>query len=238
MTALDAAAASTRISFAQFQTFSLAYLAHRDRLFLSPTPTALSWLTYATQWVWLPPVYPGTAFEATACLSRSFSVAVPTSALHIDAQDAALQAEVEDEAEQPATEVRETVTVHQTISWSSVWRVPVLHFHAHTAGGEPVSLSHLARVGVVHSHGTLPAHGGVKDVLDMQQQEQEPGGVAAISVADHPRTALPSYFLHPCHTEAALRGLLVHRGDDEDAGWAYMSAFISLCASAVEMRAG
>ncbi|SJX64986.1 uncharacterized protein SRS1_15814 [Sporisorium reilianum f. sp. reilianum] len=236
MTALDAAAASTRISFAQFQTFSLAYLAHRDRLFLSPTPTALSWLTYATQWVWLPPVYPGTAFEATACLSRSFSVAVPTSALHVDAQDATLHLEVEED-EAVAAEARETVTVHQTVSWSSVWRVPVLHFHAHTAGGEPVSLSHLARVGVVHSHGTLRAQGGVEDRLDMQQQQQQPGGVAAISVADHPRTALPSYFLHPCHTEAALRASL-HRGDEEDAGWAYMSAFISLCASAVEMRAG
>lgn len=152
--------------------------------------------------------------------------------------------EVAEEAVAEMEEVaRETVTVHQAISWSKIWRLPVLYFHAHTAGGQPVALSHLTRVGIVHSSGTLPHADGADDVGEHEVDTP----ATPISVADHPRTGLPTYFLHPCHTETALQSLLLHRhdqhpiGDGEgeggEQGWTYLSAFVNLCSSAVEMRA-
>ncbi|TKY85570.1 hypothetical protein EX895_005732 [Sporisorium graminicola] len=246
------------LTFAQFQARSLAYLAHRDRVLLptaaAPTSPSLSWLTYATQWTWLAPLHPGPAFEGTTGLVRSFALAAPPPAERAEGDDGEVVLDEDEVAEAVGDEAAvgrtgaRVVTVHQTIAWSKIWRLPVLFFHAHTERGEPVQLDQLAQLGVVHSRGTLcasqpppsppPLHAG--SGAAQQQQEVAQGTAAPISVADHPRTGLPSYYLHPCHTDVALREVWRHhhnceREGNEDGG--YVAAFVSLCASAVEMRA-
>ena len=217
-----------QLTFAEFESHCLAYLSQRDA-----TPPSLSdelsWRTYATGWTWPPALHPGVAFESTACLERSFPLLNRTYSPPPNSLDDQVEEE-DDPATTPSLQDdgkiggREVVTVVQTIAYSRVWRLPVLHFHAYLSSGDPVPLEQLAVLNIVHATGTLPQSG-----------EQDDQAQAAISVGDHPRTGLPSYFLHPCHTNAALSLLLQRQQDEREAG--YMASFISLCASAVEMRA-
>lgn len=224
---------SARITFAQFESYCIDYLARRDQSHAAHS--SLSWQTYAQAWQYDPPLHPGKAFESTAGLSRSFDFLIPSlfpshdsiEDLEVTQEDPSLpdDPELSDTQLEPA---RQTISIHQTITHSPIWALPILHFHAALLSGEPVPLDQLTRLGVVHSLGSAP--------------QQTDGMVAAISVGDHPRTGLPSYYLHPCNTASALEGLLssdprTEDGKEEERGWTYMSTFISLCASAVEMRA-
>ena len=236
-----------RISFAQFESYSQAYLAHREtKLSRSEDDERLSWLTYAKGWEWQPPTLPGVAFEGSVCLSRSFSIPVsprttsPVSEFDIELDPNLLQEEILSEPlEEESTQFHslttdrrgELVTITQTISHSKIWQLPILHFHANHSSGEPVPLEQLKELNIVFRTGNLP-------------EEVEGGGFeGAISVTDHPRSGIPVYYLHPCQTNDALNSLLEDRqegkeeGEGEEEGWKYIASFISLCSSAVEMRA-
>ena len=231
---MTAAPTSAKISFDQFRLYSLAYLQHRDRLISTVSPSQLSWLTYAAGWRWLPALHPGSAFERTACLERSLCVVSRHSSLDTDE---VLVEHVDEVVDQSESSVQQVVTVYQTISYSNIWRLPILHFSAYTETGQPVQIDKLRRFGVVHSTGSLqderyPPQGD--EVIDAQ--------VIPLSVADHPRTGLPAYYLHPCNTEGALTALLQHvdgqqHNSQVQSDCAYIEVFVNLCASAVEMRA-
>lgn len=204
---------SARLTFPQFRSYCQSYLSHRTP---SISSAPLSWQTYAQGWEWLDPTLPGAVFEPSACLSRSFSLLAPPSTTLSSSE------ETEESHDDSSAEIQqhEAITVVQTIHWSKIWQLPVLYFHAHTASGQPLSLEQLVSAGVVRKLSTLPT--------------EEDGGMGGISVADHPRTGLPSFYLHPCNTNDALTSLIHREGEGE--GWEYVAAFISLCASAVEMR--
>ncbi len=203
----SSSSSSARITFAQFVSYCLDYLARRDR---SHAPhSSLSWLTYAQAWQYDPPLHSGKAFESTAGLSRSFDFLIPSlSPSHdpIDDSEAGQEdVSLPDDPEQTDFRLdpaRQTIRIHQTITHSPIWALPILHFHATIPSGEPVPLNQLTRLGVVHSLGSVP--------------QQTDGMVAAISVGDHPRTGLPSYYLHPCNTAAALEGLLASNQGKEE----------------------
>lgn len=254
--------AKARLSFDQFAAYSQAYLACRDALSAcNPADStqvaagSLSWRSYARGWQWWEPALAGAAFYPTACLSRSFSVltAEPTSEACADEPDVAEFAEEHFDAEHAEHDRDQEasanlVTITQSIHWSSIWQLPILHFHASNPSGQLLTLDQLKQLNLVYKAGTLP-----------NEPPQGGGHEAAISLSDHPRTGLPSYYLHPCHTNQALASLVQHarreahhnrtqeeaeqqqaeeqEEQEEQEGWRYMAAFISLCASAIEMRA-
>ncbi|KAJ1023389.1 hypothetical protein NDA18_004913 [Ustilago nuda] len=219
-----------RLSFDQFQFYCQCYLDRRDSLrstlSASEAPT-LSWLTYAQGWTYLAPIHANSpAFYPTACIHRSFSLLTSPTAAHD--QEELLEEPTLDPSE-ANPDVRELVTIAQSITWSSVWQLPILYFYASDSSGQPLGLQQIKELNIIYTSGTLPSQGG----------EVVGGGV---SVADHPRNGLPVFYLHPCETEGALSILLVQEQGEagmqqRQEGWRYMAAFISLCASAVEMRA-
>lgn len=70
-----------------------------------------------------------------------------------------------------------------------------------------------------------------------------------LSLSDHPITSLPCISLHPCQTAVVIgemmqsRGISAEQDDDHQEGEEsvygreYLEAFMTICASAVEMRA-
>lgn len=141
----------------------------------------------------------------------------------------------------PMQGVGEIATVSQSVSWSPIWQLPILYFHANDSSGQPLSIDQMKQTNIVFRQGTLPR----------EKQEVIGGGG---SVGDHPRSGLPVYYLHPCENEGAMGTLLGEKEESgaggqarregagegegkEEEGWRYIAAFISLCASAVEMRA-
>lgn len=231
---------NANITYEQFERVCCAYLSTRDAA--SPTisqGSSLSWLTYARGWEWLPPFPCGSrAFLPTACLSRTLHILAPASSSSSSSDDPGDEALIEDDKvcehvadDDVAIEREEVVTVTQTIHWSSTWRLPVLYFNASSSSGQPLSLDQLISAGIVHTPTTLSDN----------PDENATAGPGGASVADHPRSGLPSFFLHPCNTSQALTALLAQNEDGmqgeiaEDA--LYIKAFVTLCSSAVEMRA-
>lgn len=74
-----------------------------------------------------------------------------------------------------------------SVVYSDTWRVPVLYFTVQDPSGNP-----LPRDKVVAA---LPASSQVQDTWDL------------VSYDEHPVSGVPSYFLHPCQTEARLKVL-------------------------------
>ncbi|SAM85738.1 uncharacterized protein UBRO_07052 [Ustilago bromivora] len=219
-----------RLTFDQFQFHCQSYLNHRDSLRSTPSTSearTLSWMTYAQDWTYLSPIHPNSpAFYPTACLHRSFPLLTSPTAAHD--QEELLEEPTLDPSE-ANSEIRELVTITQSITWSSLWQLPILYFYASDSSGQPLGLEQIKEVNIIYRRGTLPSERG----------EVVGGGV---SVGDHPRNGLPVFYLHPCETEGALSTLLIQeQGEagmqERQEGWRYMAAFISLCASAVEMRA-
>ncbi|ETS65318.1 hypothetical protein PaG_00046 [Moesziomyces aphidis] len=214
--------ASARITFDDFQSACCTYLAQRDAL-STPQQHQLSWASYAPGWTWQDALLPGPAFSGTAGLHRSYAIiahhnttAEEKHALEDEMCASTQVADDTDDATYTPTTTRRVIQLEQSIHWSPVWSVPVLYFHA-TLNDRPISLDDLQGVGIVHDAGTLAAHLGE--------------ALQPVSVGDHPRSGLPSFYLHPCNTSSALSSLLAQ---DEEAQ--YVASFVALCASAVHMR--
>ncbi|SNX86498.1 uncharacterized protein MEPE_05207 [Melanopsichium pennsylvanicum] len=226
----------SRISFSQFQHYCKAYLSHRDRPPSSSSSTSseehsdslLSWITYSTKWEWLDPLYPGYAFETTACLSRSFQFLIrlplllsssssssssspplskttvePAAVIHNEQHEliqekSSLDAFELNHDDQSLKQI--IITINQTISYSKTWCLPILHIIASTPSGSALTLDHLKLYGVIHDDGTLNQASGVigQGVL-----------AGGISITDHPRFGLACFYLHPCQTNEALTHVLL-----------------------------
>lgn len=257
-----------RWTFDQFETYCRTYLSRRDSLLhlssSSSTPketTELSWLTYARGWEWLPSIYPGTkAFEATACLSRTFPLLV-----RLDQDDEAdpilEQALVEEEEETGQSnspnshhaeegKIKEVVYINQSIVYSKTWCLPVLHFTASTTSGTPLSLDQLLFCNIISPNFTTYQQ-EVSEQVDANGNENWNGGQGGISIGDHPRTNSSSFFLHPCNTNNVLSQLLLlnnnnnnhdneeqegEKEEKQDEDWRYIAAFVTMCSTTVEMR--
>lgn len=215
--------ASARITFDDFQRECFAYLAQRDALSMPQKQHELSWASYAHGWTWQDPLLPGTAFTGTAGLHRSYAIIArqncTTEEKHAPEDEVCASAQLADETDDATftpTTTRRVIQLEQSIHWSSVWSLPVLYFHA-TLNDRTIGLDDLQGCGVVHAAGTLAPHLGE--------------ALQPVSVGDHPRSKLPSFYLHPCNTNSALSSLLA--GDKHAP---YVASFVALCASAVHMR--
>lgn len=182
-------------------------------------PLSLGSHQYARGWVWQHPTQ--AVLPSSAGLVRSFDICVPTATSSSDTDE--LTEPIDDSATHAA--LTQTVRVHQSVHWSSTWRVPVLYFHASWPSGQPLSLDELSTARVIHNTGTLQSA--------LVNPQTDGSYFAPISYGDHPRTGLPSFYLHPCQTAHILSDILPPSHPDH----LYIAAFLSLCASAVEMRA-
>lgn len=132
-----------------------------------------------------------------------------------------------------------TLHATQSIAHSSTWRAPVLYLEAHTDEGSPLSLAEIEASSLltrnVGAPTSLPA-GATSADADSSQW-------ARLGAAEHPASGAPCAMLHPCETAAWL-GLLQSSTPadasttEEAKSVAYIEAFMTLCASAVEMRPG
>lgn len=192
---------------------------------------------FARQWTWQEPLQHhalAIVHGSSAGLFRSFPLPVtaltdvPTNeAGEVKGYADALPSEVEDEAAVHTTSINTSLYVTQSIHWSCTWRVPVLYFHANWSSGEPMSLDQLTAFGVIHDSGTLQSA-----LLRPDTAEDSNSYFVPVSYGDHPRTGLPSFYLHPCQTGRILSDLL----PESYPSHLYIEAFLNLCASAVEMR--
>jgi hypothetical protein len=82
-----------------------------------------------------------------------------------------------------------------SIVYSDTWRVPVLYFQVESRNGSPLVRSHVLQL----------LNGGDEGIRDY--------GWDLVSQEEHPISARPSYFLHPCQTSQRLA---LVRGQDED----------------------
>ncbi|PWY99193.1 hypothetical protein BCV70DRAFT_201399 [Testicularia cyperi] len=141
------------------------------------------------------------------------------------------------------------VTVTQSIHWSNTWRVPVLYFHACFDSGQPLSLQQLlSSPSILHASSTLrsslpsnsTSNPNSEPDLETQDQEQDQDQRGSyfppISYGDHPRTALPSFYLHPCETIHFL-STIIQPSSTSVSPKQFLEAFISLCSNVIEMRA-
>jgi hypothetical protein len=82
-----------------------------------------------------------------------------------------------------------------SIVYSDTWRVPVLYFQVERRNGSPLVRSHVLQL----------LNGGDEGIRDH--------GWDFVSQEEHPISARPSFFLHPCQTSQRLA---LVRGQDED----------------------
>lgn len=260
----DGGSESVRIRYEEFEEYCQAYLKRRDEdMVEGEAGRDLSWLAYSGGWRWTGAVMAnGTRYDCTAGMERRFGVVVDTKRLM--GMDGATLADsvVEDDGDEALdrADCSQTVVLHQSILYSATWKVPVLWFSAHTRAGEPLGASDLLNLRIIHHSGSLDSshpflhhdtHSRPRtNMHDSLTIHDPPAPISLdhspfppLSISDHPRTSLPSFFLHPCNTHTALHLLLsTPPSCQPDPSTSqcpsrYMCAFVSLCASAVEMRA-
>ncbi|CAD6893628.1 unnamed protein product [Tilletia controversa] len=113
------------------------------------------------------------------------------------------------------------VTMSQSVCYSTTWRVPVFYFSVSRSDGSPLTLEQVIRSSIVqHELDPLTERAGQRrepsEETSPQDQEQEetqaadlPATFAPISSTEHPVTAEPVFYLHPCETSAWLETLLL-----------------------------
>lgn len=97
-----------------------------------------------------------------------------------------------------------------SISYSHIWRVPVLHFTVQTQNGMPLNRQ------------------DVFSLLNLHSSDPENANTSSdnVSIDEHPVTGLPAYFLHPCQTTDLLEQLQCTSGapgSPESRLWSWMS---------------
>jgi Autophagocytosis associated protein, active-site domain len=97
-----------------------------------------------------------------------------------------------------------------SISYSYIWRVPVLHFTVQTQNGTPLGRHEV--LSYLHSYSTDPED--IKANFDF------------VSIDEHPITGLPAYFLHPCQTTGLLELLRASGTCSTLRLWSWMSMIL------------
>ncbi|KAK0550743.1 hypothetical protein OC845_002518 [Tilletia horrida] len=121
--------------------------------------------------------------------------------------------------------------MHQSICYSTTWKVPTFYFSASRSDGTPLTLNQVIRSSIVQ-HELDPlveraGNGGQHPQFESQEAEGSatpavpatavtekddspdlPATFAPISTCDHPVTGLPVLYLHPCETATWLQTLL------------------------------
>jgi ubiquitin-like-conjugating enzyme ATG10 len=102
------------------------------------------------------------------------------------------------------------------VVYSASYQVPVLYFQlCNTMWHSPPSLDTLHSVLVPELHKPPVQHVGI---------------LGAISKSDHPVTGVPSFFVHPCQTLAAMTSLQISRSGEPDN---YLLGWIGIIGAAV-----
>lgn len=116
------------------------------------------------------------------------------------------------------TRIFERVSVDFSILWSSIYQVPVLWFTLHRI---PSGVS--TGIEAVYQH-LVPEifHSGLRQI----------GVIGAISIANHPISDLPAFFVHPCNTAEALQAACQDRRCSEEA---YIMIWLGLVGPSVNL---
>ncbi|PWN41528.1 hypothetical protein IE81DRAFT_341972 [Ceraceosorus guamensis] len=144
-------------------------------------------------------------------------------------------------------EARRTVLrVQQVIARSSTWGTPVLYFRASTAEGTLLTLPEIESSSLLirntgeKSNTTLPIHTTSAPTGLDADARNAPSEWASLSLGNHPVTDETWIMLHPCQTAPWISLLRSNdassQSSSSSSGVQYIEAFMSLCASAVQMR--
>lgn len=136
------------------------------------------------------------------------------------AEDAVEEADPEALQRPPASSIREvSPAVIYDIVHSPSYQVPVLYltFQRLSQRGPP-SPEEVYELLVPASH---------------KPQLQAVGVMGALSMAEHPVTGLPAYFVHPCRTQEAMRSVT---GERTLRSWEYIVAWIGLVGPSVGLH--
>jgi len=183
---------------------------------------------YAQGWKWTN----GSNPPYTSHLSRTFSLpsrnAVESKNDDAELLDSMAVTEEEDETGKSTgnSSGSQTISITQSICYSSTWKVPVLYVEASDADGSPLSVEALC---------ASPVFMGSVDVRKSDTQDVD--GLAifpTVSIGENPGNGHNSAYLHPCETAKYIATLL----GEEDSNIKYIESFVMLCGSVVEMRPG
>ena len=103
-----------------------------------------------------------------------------------------------------------TVDWFISISYSHIWRVPVVHFTVQTQEGTPLSRQQV--MSYLHSYST--------DI------DNTNANLEFVSIDEHPVTGLPAYFFHPCQTPRLLELLRASATSPTLRLWSWMSMML------------
>lgn len=113
--------------------------------------------------------------------------------------------------------------VYQTISFSSIWNVPVIYIEASKSDGAIISVNDLLRSTIFH----------IKPNTEMKDQEALNATFPVISIGENPANGHGCAYLHPCRTATSIATLLEAKAASPIE---YLETFMMLCSDAVEMR--
>ena len=105
----------------------------------------------------------------------------------------------------------QTTDWYVSISYSHIWRVPVLHFTVQLPDGTPRSRQDV-----------------IADLLSYSADPDSSMNVTSdfVSIDEHPITGLPSYLLHPCQTTSLLETLGASSTSAASRLWSWMSMIL------------
>jgi ubiquitin-like-conjugating enzyme ATG10 len=155
----------------------------------------------------------------------------------VDATDVGEVEELADEAAAASSSTAH-ILVDLSVAFSPTFRVPVLYFQAreicaptpllkscltNKVAGSPVPLERLF-------HSTTFTSRRARQEYPLAQLGSQMESFPSVSQGEHPITGHPSYFLHPCETEAMLAEI----GSAEDTA----STWLMLVGTVVDLRGG
>jgi hypothetical protein len=210
------------------EQFAMAAKSYAER---ASQDTSIGAQVYAQGWKWTE----GSNSPYTAHLSRTFSLPSSKSS-HSKNDDTELldsMAVTEEEGGNGTAtgslSNSQTISVTQSICYSSTWKVPVLYLEASDADGSPLSVEALCSSPVFMSKGE-----------DAKSDTKDVDGLAVfptVSIGENPGNGHNSAYLHPCETAKYIATLLEEEGSKGD-DVKYIESFVMLCSSVVEMRPG
>ncbi|SCV71961.1 BQ2448_4655 [Microbotryum intermedium] len=133
------------------------------------------------------------------------------------------------------TAPNELCTLNLHVCWSPTYLVPVLYFTAHKQNGAPLQLLELFNSTVfqhIYYAATQSSFEPVPRPLTSESADLLPPA-PFISQADHPTLGIPTWFLHPCNTQAVIQEVLC---GEQDSLASYFNTWLMVVGSVVDLR--
>ncbi|SCZ88594.1 BZ3500_MvSof-1268-A1-R1_Chr2-1g04513 [Microbotryum saponariae] len=127
----------------------------------------------------------------------------------------------------------EPCTLTLYVCWSPTYHVPVLYFMAHKQNGAPLELSELFN-STIFQHIYYKIAPDTSEPAALTSESDDPPPPAPfISQADHPTLGVPTWFLHPCNTQAIIQEVLC---EDQGSTTTYFDTWLMVVGSVVDLR--